>query len=310
MTSIADLWSRVAGGGAGGAQRVDDLHPCDLYVAVDPAGRPGLLLVTEERPPQPPVFEVVDVEIGQRADQRWTTGVWLSAPDLRRPFASLCRDAIDALRSVGPRGSAGYLLAHLMRWRRLLAGGTGLLADHELRGLLGELIVLRRCLPLWPASTVLLGWAGPLGGHQDIVLPGLRLEVKTARPGASTVKISSLDQLDVSDARLLLSVVTLAPATESDGRAASAFVEDIRSDLLSAHESGALLELERRLDRGGYDGAPGYDQIFFRLESVRHFAVEDDFPRLLRSTAPPGIDDCVYSVELARCLRHLCDLEV
>ncbi|MBP0579590.1 PD-(D/E)XK motif protein [Labrys sp. LIt4] len=307
--SIGDLWDTLARDrGVGGARRVDAVHACDLYAALDGVGRPGLVLLTHERPPQSPVFEVVAVEIGQRLDERWSTGVWLTEPALRGPFASLCDDVIAALRAIGPGGASGYLLAHLLRWRRLLSGGSGLLDEHELRGLLGEILVLRECLAHWPPATVLLGWAGPMGGHQDVVLPGLRIEVKTIRPGASTTRINSLDQLDVVDTRLLLAVVTLAPSDDVDGRSAARLVDDLRQDLLTREAHGALLELEARLQRGGYDGATGYDERFYRLDGIRYFQVEGDFPRLVRGLTPAGIDEAAYDIELARCHPHLVTL--
>ena len=66
----------------------------------------------------------------------------------------------------------------------------------KLRGLVGELLILEMCLDLWPTEDVASGWTGPLGGPQDFVLPGRRIEVKTTFASARSVHITSVDQLD------------------------------------------------------------------------------------------------------------------
>lgn len=311
MTPIEMIWSSLeTGGDIGGARRVDDEHPCDLYAALDPLGRPGLVLVTAEAPPVPTAFDAVDLTVSHRADGRWNLGIWLRSETLHSLFGRLCHDLVESSRDVVPAGAAGHILSRLVRWRKLLqAGDSAALPPSELRGLLGELIVLQRCLETWPPTEVIHGWVGPLDAPQDFTLPSLRIEVKTIRPGSTTVRISSVDQLDVADAALLLCVITLASAeTGTDAFSPAQLVDGIRRRLIQAGVPGAILEFDSRLAAGGYTDLDEYEHRLFRLEAIRFFEVRDDFPRIRRADLSDGIADANYEVELGKCRRFESDL--
>jgi hypothetical protein len=308
--SIDALWAALsASGNAVAARRVDEQHSCDLYAALDPAGRPGLMLVTEVKPPATPVFEAVEVTVHQRTDGRWSLGVWLRSEPLASIFSRLCDDLVEATRCIARPAAPGYLLTRLVRWRKLLESG-GTMSTAELRGLIGELVVFRQCLGKWSAADVVQSWVGPLDAPQDFTLPSLRIEAKAIRPGAATVRISSADQLDVSDAALLLAVVTLAPVGPGgEGTSAAALVSEIRHFLGHDGSASALLvEFDSRLAAGGYADLPEYEHRTFRIEATRFFEVRETFPRLRRIDLPFGISDASYEIALGVCADFETDL--
>ena len=172
----------------------------------------------------------------------------------------------------------------------------------ELRGLIGELLVLRRCLDQWSAVEVVAAWVGPMAAPQDFVLPSLRLEVKTVRPGASTSRISSVDQLDGSDTELCLAVVTLATVdSDQSSLSPAGLIGEIRARLESAAGPGVVLDFDSRLAAGGYVAQPAYERPMFRVEGIRFYDVGPRFPRLRRADLPVGIADASYDIELTRC---------
>jgi hypothetical protein len=301
---IEELWRALeAGGEAGGARRVDDRHPSDLYAALDTQSHPGLVLITATAPPEAPVFEAVEVTVTRRNDGRHALGLWLRAGALRGLFERLCQDLVEASRNLPPAAVANFVVTRLLRWRRLLeAGADGVLQSTELRGLLGELLVLRECLTEWPAAEVVAGWIGPLDAPQDFALPSARLEVKTIRPGGSTARISSADQLDVHDADLFLVIATLARAAEGEGSfTAAGLVNELRSRLAASAPPATVADFESLLAAGGYADHPHYEQSRFRLDAIRTFAVTDGFPRLRRSDLPVGLSEVTYDIELSAC---------
>lgn len=302
MSSIEDLWDTLqAEGELGGARRVDDVHPCDLYAALDAGGRRGLILVTDSVPPTAPRFEAVDVITSQRLDNRWSVAIWLGVEALLAPFARLCQDLVEASRLIDPAGAGGFMLSRLARWRRLLEPGSGALSITELRGLAGELVVLDRCLQLWPPGQVVDAWLGPLDAPQDFALPSLWVEAKAALPSASVVRITSVDQLDVAG-RLLLAVVTLANVSgDSPGVSPEHLVDSIREQLTNAAADGAVLEFDSKLATLGYADDPVYSQTMFRIDAVRFFEVKDPFPLIRRRDLPSGISEAVYDIELSAC---------
>lgn len=302
MTSIETLWDALElEGEPGGARRVDESHPCDLYAGLDASGRRGLILVTEAVPTGPPRFEAVEVVITQRPDRRWSLAIWLDVPALLPPFSRLCQDLIEASREIDPAEAAAFLLTRLARWRRLLEPGSGALAISELRGLAGELVVLDQCLGLWSPSEVMDGWVGPLDAPQDFALPSLWIEAKATHPTASVVRVTSVDQLDVTG-RLLLAVVTLASVSaDSPGVSSASLVEGIRGQLTRSGSPSALLEFDSKLATLGYADDPVYSETMFRVDGVRYFQVADDFPAIRRGDLPSGVAEAIYDVELSAC---------
>jgi Putative PD-(D/E)XK family member, (DUF4420) len=302
MTSIEALWDALElEGEPGGARRVDESHPCDLYAGLDANGRRGLILVTDSEPPRGPRFEAVDVGASRRQDQRWSLAIWLVVPALLPPFSRLCQDLVEASREIDPAGAAAFLLTRLARWRRLLEPGSGALPISELRGLAGELVIVDQCLRLWSPSEVIDGWVGPLDAPQDFSLPSMWIEAKATLPTASVIRITSVDQLDASG-RLLLAVVTLANVSaDSPGVSPASLVEGIRRQLTESGSPSALLEFDSKLATLGYADDPAYAETMFRIDRVRFFDVADGFPAIRRGDLPPGVAEAVYDVELSAC---------
>ena len=308
MKSIEATWEALeAAGELGGAQRVDDVHPCDLYGALDAAGHRGLVLLTDRVPPNPPHLESVLVTTSVRNDGRFSLGFWLQTPALGVPFAHLCEDLVEESREVSPDYAAGFLLSRLARWRRLLRGETSL-SLQRLRGIVGELLVLRHCMRIWPPTVVVEGWLGPLEAPQDFVLPGLRIESKAIVPDARVVRISSADQLDVVG-RLHLAVASLITGNaEGAGMTVSDLAGEIREHLWSAGAHGTVNLFEGRLAATGLSDPKAHDDVHFTLESLRFFNVGDGFPAIRRPDLPAGVAEIRYDIELAACLPHLVEL--
>lgn len=305
MTSIEQLWDALEREGQpGGARRVDETHPCDLYAGLDGSGRRGLILITSEEPPTPPVFESVEVVASLRHDHRWSVALWLDVPTLLAPYARLCQDLIDATRGIDAASAGGLLLTRLARWRKLLEPGSGALAITELRGLAGELVVMDRCMDQWSPPEAIDAWVGPLDSPQDFAFPGLSIEAKAVLPTASTVRITSADQLDVVG-RLMLAVVTLANVSaDITGVSTATLVADIRKRLTDAQSPTALLEFDSKLAALGYSDDPVYSATRFRVDGVRFFDVRDPFPAVRRRDLPPGVAEVLYDIELASCLSY------
>jgi len=282
----------------GGALRVDDSHPCDLYAALDPEGHQGLVLITDIDPPLPPSLESMTITSGPRLDGRFSLAFWLQDPELLPPFVHLCQDLVEQSRAIEPRHAAAFLLTRLSRWRRLLRAERGLSLS-ELRGIAGEILVLQQCLDLWPAQEVIDGWVGPLGAAQDFIFSGLRIESKAVEPDSRVIAISSADQLDLGS-RTLLAVVTMATRVAGDGNLTLRDLTAHVSARLSA--SGELVAADLfagRLSAAGYDDDDPNSNLGLRVDSFHYYEVRDGFPVIGRPDLPKGIAEVRYDIELA-----------
>jgi len=300
-TRIEELWDAVRSQTAepNVFRRVDEDHPLDLYAGIDHSGDRVLLLVTKAVPDEVPGAGTVTVGVQQREDAEWAVIIRLSRPELAELFGRLCQDLVDTTRSATTDAGAGLLLRRLQRWRRLLEPSQERsLSERELRGLLGELwvldtLVLPRLGP-WPGVQA---WLGPLDAPQDFLLDGTLIEVKTVTPGASTIPISSVAQLDASSP-LFVGVVTLSPATESTtGAFTPALLLGRVRSAIEASEA-ATNEFALSLAETGYDENAAYARQWYAVLRTTYCRVDESFPRLTTKDIPTGVLNVVYEVSL------------
>ena len=303
MTSFESRWrSSTPNPDAALYQRIDDQHPLDFYLGVDAAGDWSLLLVSEEKPASFRSVQAIQVTSGKRHDGRWALNFRLTKPDLGRLFALLCEDLVESSRSIPePSKPASHVLARFARWQRLLErGGSGLLDEAALRGLIGELLFLER---LGERSSnfdaAVHCWQGPQGGIRDFVLSDCEFEVKTVRPGARYARISSAEQLDTSDRPVELVILELEGGGQS--QASGSFtpvqlVERIRQRVEG--EWSVLSAFDAKLLDAGFVQCEEYNAFAFSLVSVRHFCVPNEFPSIRRSRLPAAIGDVTWDIDL------------
>jgi hypothetical protein len=252
-------------------------------------------------------LEAVSVTANRRHDGRYSLAFWLHAPALLTPFAHLCQDLVDESRTVDPLNAGAFLLTRLARWRRLLKGERGMSLS-EVRGLLGELVVLTQCLELWSPVQVVEAWMGPLEAAQDFILPSIRIEAKAIQPDARVVRISSADQLDHSSP-MLLAVVTLATLLSDDsGVTLHGLASTIRERLVELGEHGAMALFDGRLAAAGYSDLDPEGSLMFRVDDIRYFDVTDGFPSITRGMLPSGVAEVRYDIDLSALLPFVSQL--
>jgi len=300
--SIEDLWRQLAAASAGSSQtRVDATHPLDIYADIQPPDRVGLVAVCGAKPPEVRPMRALLIEQGKRADGRWTLSVSLLERQLMPVFAALCRDIVACTRAGVDESRLGQVVVQrIVHWRSLLDRDAAGLGETALRGLIGELLVLRdRLLPTLRPAEAIGAWRGPLGGPQDFVLPdGRRIEVKTVGPHADQVRINGLAQLDACGDPLILAVVR-GEGSPPDARgavSAPTLIVELR-DLLAA-EPEALAAFEAALSSLGWHEHPSHDAVALRVVEIEDHEVGPGFPVLTRGSVPAGVLDADYLIAL------------
>ena len=100
-----------------------------------------------------------------------------------------------------PDTDNGTLLAGVNWILKVLGIETSVLSGERQRGLVAELLLLRRLLLLGRehgvgSQVVLDRWWGPVGGKRDFAAVGISIEVKSTALNTRTHHIASIDQLD------------------------------------------------------------------------------------------------------------------
>ncbi len=243
----------------------------------------------------------------ERIDLEGDKVLWLAiartpsgASDL---FLRMVQDLVavlDALENADDSQALRAFLARVSAWQEFMRRGASSLTPVEEIGLVGELMFLSAILDAGvPAATALEAWVGPMNRLQDFELGSGAVEVKsTLAQMGFPAYIGSLEQLD--DAlRQPLVVAAVRLRLSPAGRTLPRIAADLSERL--GHDPAVRHQLEDRLTAAGL--LQSHNELYnraFELSELRMMTVSEDFPRLLRSTVPPGVIRATYEIDLER----------
>lgn len=287
-------------------QRLAPELPLDIYAALRAADDAPCLLVPTLAPASV-FFEVGGMRLSSAPNDDGPLLV-LSLEDHEQAdlFVTVCSDAIQVAALEVKADSLAAFLSRLGAWRRFLKERRTGLSRHEVIGLIGELMVLRRLVLTDP--TLQEAWAAPADGLHDFDRQGHALEVKSSLGVATSLRISTLDQLDDAGLRLL-DLLHVRLVETADGQSLGALIEEIEAvlpgDGARRAFSNALLRRGLMPDDVGARAAPVVE-----LRSLSAFRVGSTFPRLTRAGVPGAIRDAEYDLELRGIDGHTVDVDV
>lgn len=224
-------------------------------------------------------------------------------------FFKLGETLIESLRAVAdPATALAVALAHLKRWKALLAGGNPrLLSSEEVRGLFGELHVLRTLYrDTLPQTVAVDAWCGPNDSHQDFIFGNRAIEVKSlSGRERSTVRISSEDQLESIADDLFLFAQRLSDMPDAEqAMSLNSIVALIEGEL---SEAEAIEQFADKLAGMGYVPLIEYDTPRLVVSGSQGYRITDGFPRLIRSKLPQGVTKVSYDIMLEAIEPFACD---
>ena len=284
-------------------QLVDATHPLEFYIGRNPSGEFLLLLVTKEKPYPAKPMRTLKIDIFEREDGRWSFLIGLSDSELRHVFALLCEDLIEGARKIPDFAKpVSYVIGRLAMWQRLLERNTnGLLSDVEIRGLVGELVFLKcRMIPFAGIEAAIQGWVGPQLGDQDFKIPSLLCEVKSVRPDAISVSISSEMQLYSPVSKLVLALIYLEENNQNESDrdfSLNGLVRSLRRIVSQDFDTSELFE--SRLYQAGYLTRSEYNSPIFHVISVKEYEITEKFPRLTPPDLPIGVSSVSYNINIS-----------
>lgn len=224
-------------------------------------------------------------------------------------FLGLCETLIGSLKDISdPATALAVALAHMKRWKAFLAGRNArLLSPQEVRGLFGELHVLRTLYQATLSQAAAVdAWCGPDDSHQDFIFGNRAIEVKSlSGRERSAVRISSEDQLEslVDELFLLTQRLSEMPSAEQ-ALSLNGIVALIEGELTGAE---AIEQFTNKLAGLSYAPLAEYDAPRFVIGGLQGYRVVDEFPRLMRSALPPGIRKVSYDIMLEAIAPFSCD---
>lgn len=220
--------------------------------------------------------------------------------DLFAAFTGEILSAISA--SATPEQAVQAINRCIARWRRFVESGRKSLTDEEVRGLIGELVVLGRTARRIGLLEALSAWRAPFDSIRDFEFESSSLEVKSYQVQAGpSLRINDPAQLEPSLGRPLhLCSVRLAPTDA--GRTLPEVIQAL-ADMYSS-QPGSIAQLEESLASYGYlrsQSTTFTDR--YSIGPVNVFAVENGFPRIRPADVPAGVEEVRFSIPIGAIAR-------
>ncbi|MEX2104535.1 MAG: PD-(D/E)XK motif protein [Bacilli bacterium] len=285
----------------GGFLQVDIKHPLEWHIGFQSISQKTLLLVSD--------IEIGDVissksmAVSRRrreSDNRWTLSFELLRDEQESVFAILCSDIVAHSQSASNKKEALTLvISRYKQWSRLLESQkSGLMDEHSRKGLIGELIFLSNRLDASDSAlTTVQGWIGADGADQDFAYADGWFEVKSVGASATSVTISSLEQLDCNDYGELVIMRIDKTAPEKNGAfSLNDIVRQIYDQLFG--DSDALDIFRSKLAAYGYIDLQAYSEQKYYCSGTQCYSVNETFPRLTKETVPDQIVSLHYELNL------------
>jgi len=285
----------------GGFLQIDTDHPLEWHIGYQSVSQKTLLLISDAEIGTVESSKSMAVKRGRReTDNRWTLTFELLRNEQQDVFVILCCDVIEYSRSAGnAKDALALVISRYKQWSRLLESQkSGLMDEQKRKGLIGELLFLRGLIAAISSPLAEVeGWVGADGADQDFVYADCWYEVKTTGASATSVTISSFEQLDCSDEGELVIMRIDKTAPEKSGAfSLNELVQDICGKL--EINSDALDLFQAKLSAYGYIDLQEYSAQKYYFSGSQRYQVDESFPKLTRDNVLTQIVSVHYELNL------------
>lgn len=269
-------------------------HPLPVHVTEGHLS--AFMLISPSRPPAVKQSRAVSITVDEYADGQWRLEFRLNDQRYYQMFKAFYEDVFESTWNVKLEEAAAIFIEIYKKWVRAFSTEGSPLTKEEVQGLIGEMCVIDEVLlKKYDPKTILDGWMLTQKGKQDFIFSDTWYEVKSTHIGSNTVTITSPEQLDCSTDGFL-SVVKLKTTSVNDEKKVNLSI--IINRLLKIFDDYGygedflikLAELDLPDDR--------YDDQVYEIIELEHYAVNDGFPCLKRSTLSPAIGLVQYELYL------------
>lgn len=296
---ILSLWNSIGSNrGSTTGRRIDPEHPLAFFASYDEEDRMQLLLVTETVPDLPSSSKQIIVRANLRTDNKYAVCFSLTDASLKELFISLTWDMMNCTYDTANNAyGVKKAVERFKKWQKLFAASKDKMSSAQVKGLIGELLVLRDiCIAKYGAEKAVEGWVGPLSADQDFQYEDMWYESKAVSASKDKVTISSFEQLDTTAPGVLaICRIETASSLERCGFTLKSLINSV-DDMISANVHLKSL-FHMRLTLYGYNEADDNSDECYKLMGLETYNVDDAFPRIARSSINAAV--CGGSYELS-----------
>jgi hypothetical protein len=284
----------------GGFLQIDTEHPLEWHIGYQSISQKTLLLISGIEIGTIESSKSMSVVRRRREDSRWSLTFELLRNEQQGVFAIFCCDMIEYSRLAdSEREALKLVISRYKQWSKLLESQKSGLMDEAMRkGLLGELLFLEKQLDKMLSYHIAVqGWAGADSADQDFMYPDGWYEVKSIVASATSVSISSIQQLDcLEEGELVVMRIDKTAPDRSGAISLNDVGQRLKSKLLS--DEAALDLFQAKLTSYGYIDLQEYAEQKYYYSGKQSYRVDDTFPKLTAQTIPSQITAAHYELNL------------
>jgi hypothetical protein len=244
-------------------------------------------------------FQGVSIELLQYPDFNEITFILLDN-ELDEVFALFVENIYESIKDLlNENLIINQTIDSIAKWKKLFDKiKSTLLTEEKQKGLVGELLFINESLTQGVTNEVIISnWFGPDYYNKDFIIENKGFEIKTTTQDRPTIKISSEQQLDKQDLDLLYLIQYVLEIIKTNGFTLPELVNKIRENLSMNYILKTMFE--EKIIQTGYldDDAIKYDSKYKLVEKCIYL-VNEDFPKITKSTLPKGIFNSVYNIEV------------
>lgn len=277
---------------------IDNSHPLSLYIGADEQGYKAIEYRGDFKPFKLNSTEVVGIEHHHNKDDV-SIVISLLHDDMLSTFSSFCMDLVEST-SQASNEEEGYkiLVNRIYAWKKMFVSKHRLLEEHEIIGLMGELIHLKEyIIPEYGKAKAISSWTGSEKTKKDFSLDQIWFEVKTIHCGNDFVTISSFEQLESEKDGELIVYQLEKMSPQYNGITLNKIAREVLVDL-NLFELKDLFS-QKLLERGfGFES--DYNQFVYQLICCDKYQVTSDFPCLRRTYNMGAIAQVKYDLLLSK----------
>ena len=277
--------------------RVDTEHPLDIYIGVDDQCHYALEFRGEFVPQT--VKSSNSIGIKQYQTSNFSGIIFsLNEQDMLDNFCVFCDDIITSTATTTD-AMCGYKLVinRFYAWKKMFQTKSKIMDESRIMGLIGELLFLRDyMIPTYGESTALRAWSGQELTHKDFSLDAVWYETKAISTGKTTVKISSLEQLQSPNngELVVFQLEKMSPAY------AGVNLNKLASEILKKLDSDEHKDIFiNKLVDSGFSFEAIYNEYVYEVSDADRYLVDASFPRLVTDDVNEAIVKVQYELLLS-----------
>lgn len=287
--------------------RIDAEHPLDIYIGIDDNNHYSLEFRGKFTAQNVQACNSIGVH---QYSSRDYSGIvfYLKEQEMFDTFCVFCTDIIESTNTTKDE-AVGYriLINRYYSWRKMFQGKPTKLKEQDIMGLIGELLFLRDyMIPTYGEDNALLSWSGSELTHKDFSLKDTWYEVKAVSTGKSSVKISSLEQLQsqIEGELVIFHLEKMSPVYQ--GVTLNRLANGILGTLSNDFNRDSFLN---KLADNRFDFDNAYDDYVYEVTLGERYQVSASFPKLTTFDVNEAICKVQYEILLSEIQGYKIDWE-